>query len=65
MEKKKTIEFQNQFFNQSEFKKYSNEMVDMICDLKQELLSKKLTVRPKIQPGDVRKLLPNTAPQEP
>jgi len=65
MEKKKTIEFQNQFFNQSEFKKYSNEMVDMICDLKQELLSKKLKVRPNIKPGDVRKLLPKSAPQEP
>ena len=53
------------FFNESEFKKYGQRMLEIICEMKKEIINQKVPVTPKIQPGDIRKLLPKEAPQNP
>ena len=46
-------------------KKYGGKMLEMVCELKNELLEKgKHPVTPAIKPGDVRKLLPKNPPQK-
>ena len=48
----------NPFFSEERFKESGKKMLEMVCELKQELDSGKHPVTPNIKPGDIRKQLP-------